>query len=122
MSQHENLSDSKQFALDVLKVIDDLIKPEIKNSWFNKIWQIVPGYIGRILKKKPDNEINDKLLVIYKKLNSKFSKLDVSVGIQTGEILGSPKIARIGDFEKVDSLIKVKNEKMAQEILEELRL
>jgi len=122
MSQNENLSDEKKFALDVLKIIDDLIKPEIKNSWFDKLWRVVPIYISRILKKKPDKEINDKLLIIYSKLHSKFKHLDLNVGVQVGEKLGSPKIARIGDFEKADSLIKVKNEKIALELLEELRL
>ncbi len=122
MNQDEKLSDEKKFALEVLSVIDDLIKPEIKNSWFDKLWRVVPIYISRILKKKPDNEINDKLLILYKKLHSKFNQLDISVGVQVGEKLGSPKITRIGGFEKVDSLIKVKNQKMAEELLEELRL
>ncbi len=99
-----NHSDTKQFAFEVLDVIDDLVKPEIKYSFIEKFWHFFTGYAKKKILNKPDNEIIEKLLIIQRKLNSKFSDLEKSVEINLAQKLGSPQIPKVGDLEKIRKL------------------
>jgi len=73
-----SLSEEKQFALEVLDIFDELAKPEIKNRVIKQIWYGLellhfPGvykWMQGLIIKKSDAEINAKMLIIYKKLNS----------------------------------------------------
>ena len=61
------LSEEKKFAIEVLDIFDELARPEIKNRVFAKIWNYVKQYTFRIILKKPDHEITEKLLIIHRK-------------------------------------------------------
>ena len=97
-------SETKQFAFEVLDLIDELVKPEIKYSFIEKFWHFFTGYAKKKILNKPDNEIIEKLLLIQKKLNSKFSDLDKSVEINKAQKLGSPPIPKVGELERVRKL------------------
>ena len=109
----------KQFALEVLDVIDELIKPEIKSSLISKFWSFFTGHAKKKILQKPDNEIIEKLLIIQKKLNSRFMDLHNSVEINKAEELGAVKIPMVGELARVKNLTKINTEqalKLAKEI------
>jgi len=113
------LNDTKQFALEVLDVIDELIKPEIKSSLISKFWSFFTGHAKKKILQKPDEEIIRKLLIIQKKLNSRFQDLSNSVEINAAEKLGAVKIPMVGELAKVKRLTQVSLEqaqKLAKEI------
>lgn len=113
------LSDVKKFAVEVLDVFDELARPEIKRSVFKKIWNYLKGYSYKVILKKPDEEINAKLLIIHKKLNQRFKDLDNSIEINVAEKLGSVKIPNVGELGKVKKLTTI-SQIQADEILKEL--
>ena len=113
------LSDEKRFALEVLDIFDDLAKPEIKNRVFGKIWEFMKNYTFKIILKKPDNEITEKLLIIHKKLNSRFQDVNNSVEINKAEELGSVKIPKVGELYKIKKLTQI-NKNQAEELMKEL--
>ena len=113
------LSDEKQFALEVLDIFDDLAKPEIKNRVFAKIWDYMKNYTFRIILKKPDSEITEKLLIIHKKLNSRFQDVNNSIEINHSEKLGSVKIPEVGELYRIKKLTQV-NKQQVEELVKEL--
>jgi len=98
------LSDAKQFGIEVLDLIDELVKPEIKYSFIEKFWHFFTGYAKKKIINKPDEEIIEKLLLIQKKLNSRFSDLDKSVQINIAEKMGSVPIPMVGELGKIKKL------------------
>jgi len=113
------LSEEKKFALEVLDVFDELARPEIKNKIFAKIWNYVKNYTFGVIIKKPDNEIIEKLLIIHKKLNSRFQDVNNSIEINKAEALGSIKIPNVGHLGKIKSLTKI-NKEQAVQLMKEL--
>ena len=112
-------NDTKQFALEVLDVIDELIRPEIKSSLISKFWSFFTGHAKKKILQKPDNEIIEKLLIIKKKLNSRFMDLHNSVEINQAEKLGAVKIPMVGELARIKNLTKTNSEqalKLAKEI------
>ena len=63
---------------------------------------------------KPDNEIIEKLLVIQRKLNSRFQDLSNSVEINKAEKMGAIKIPMVGELAKVKKLTTVNIEQAKQ--------
>jgi len=104
----------KQFALEVLDVIDELIRPEIKSSIISKFWSFFTGHAKKKILQKPDNEIIEKLLVIQRKLNSRFQDLSNSVEINKAEEMGAIKIPMVGALAKVKKLTIVNIEQAKQ--------
>jgi len=98
------LSDAKQFGIEVLDLIDELVKPEIKYNFIEKFWHFFTGYAKKKILNKPDEEIIEKLLVIQKKLNSRFDNLSKSVEINKYEKLGSVPIPNVGELGKIKKL------------------
>jgi len=109
-----SLNETKTFALEVLDVIDELVKPEIKYSFIEKFWHFFTSYAKNKIIKKPDSEIIEKLLIIRKKLNSKFSDLDKSVQINVAESMGSVKIPNVGELAKIKNLTTINREQAKQ--------
>ena len=109
----------KAFALEVLDVIDELIKPEIKSSIISKFWSFFTGHAKKKILQKPDNEIIEKLLIIQKKLNSRFMDLNNSVEINKAEKLGAVKIPMVGELAKVKNLT-LTNKEQAKQLEKEL--
>jgi len=109
----------KGFALEVLDVIDELIRPEIKSSVIAKFWSFFTGHAKKKILKKPDHEIIEKLLIIQKKLNSRFMDLHNSVEINESEKMGSVKIPNVGELGKIKKLTQV-NIKQAEQLAREL--
>ena len=113
------LSEEKKFAIEVLDIFDDLARPEIKNRVFARIWDYVKSYTFRVILKKPDNEIIEKLLIIHKKLNSRFQNVNDSIEINKAEAMGSIKIPPVGELFKIKNLTKI-NKEQANKLLQEL--
>ena len=113
------LSDEKKFALEVLDIFDDLAKPEIKNRVFAKIWDFMKNYTFKIILKKPDNEITEKLLIIHRKLNTRFQDVNNSIEINKAEDLGSVKIPPVGHLYKIKQLTQI-NKQQAEELMKGL--
>ena len=114
------LSEVKQFSLEVLNCFDELAQPEL-TTITRKIWIFLFGRTQQIIAKKPDEELNEKLLKIYKILHPKFKDLDISLAIQAGEALGSIKIPNVGELAKKKKLTKV-SEQEALKLIKELNL
>jgi len=112
-------NETKQFALEVLDVIDELIKPEIKSSIISKFWSFFTGHAKKKILQKPDNEIIEKLLIIQKKLNSRFQDLHNSVEINEAEKLGAVKIPNVGELGKIKKLTQI-NVEQAQKLAKEI--
>lgn len=113
------LSSEKQFAIEVLDIFDELARPEIKNRIFAKIWNYVKQYTFRIILKKPDHEITEKLLIIHKKLNSRFQNVNDSIEINKAEAMGSIKIPPVGELYRIKNLTKI-NKEQAKQLMHEL--
>ena len=113
------LSEEKQFAIEVLDIFDELARPEIKNRVFAKIWNYVKQYTFRIILKKPDHEIIEKLLIIHRKLNSRFQNVNDSIEINKAEAMGSIKIPPVGELFKIKNLTKI-NKEQANKLMQEL--
>ena len=103
-------SDAKQFGIEVLDLIDELVKPEIKYSFIERFWDFFTGYAKKKILNKPDNEIIESLLLIQKKLNSKFSKLESSVEINKAEKLGAVPIPMVGELAQTKKLTMSKEQ------------
>ena len=112
-------NDTKQFALEVLDVIDELIRPEIKSSLISKFWSFFTGHAKKKILQKPDNEIIEKLLIIQRKLNSRVMDLEKSVEINKAEKLGAVKIPMVGELARVKKLTQT-NIEQAEELAKEL--
>ena len=112
-------SDTKLFGLEVLDLIDELIKPEIKYSFVEKFWDFFTVYAKKKILNKPDNEILELLFKIQKKLNGKFQDLDNSIEINKAEKLGAVKIPMVGELGKVKRLTQV-NLEQAQKLAKEI--
>ena len=104
------LSDAKQFGIEVLDLIDELVKPEIKYSFIERFWHFFTGYAKKKILDKPDNEIIEKLLLIQKKLNSRFENLSKSVEINQAEKLGAVPIPPVGELAKIKKLTMSKEQ------------
>ena len=114
-------SETHNFALEVLDLIDQLIRPEIKSSWIERFWGYFTGYAKKKILKKPEHEITEKLLIIQRKLNSRFEKLSNSVQINTAEALGSVPIPNVGELARTKQLTKI-NKEQALQLMKELKL
>jgi len=115
------LSDAKQFGIEVLDLIDELVKPDIKYSFIEKFWHFFTGYAKKKILNKPDNEIIEKLLLIQKKLNNKFNQLEKSVEINKAEKMGSVPIPMVGELAKTKKLtLNIVNKEQAAQLMKEI--
>lgn len=108
------LSEEKQFALEVLDVVDELIRPDINRPIVQRFWGWFTGYAKGRIKQKPDHEIRLKLLVIHKKLNTRFQDINNSVEISEAEKLGAIKIPNVGHLAKIKNLTSIDKEQAKQ--------
>ena len=111
----------KDFAFRVLDCFDELAKPELKNIVMIKIWNYLKTYSRKIILKKPDQELQEKLFKIYEILFPLFKDTEISVSINAGEALGSPKIPDVGELAKTKKLTRI-NEREALKLIEDLKL
>ncbi len=117
---HMSQNDVHTFALEVLDLIDELVKPEIKSGFIEKFWHYFTGYAKKKVLKKPVKEIENKLLIIHKKLNSRFKDLDTSIEINMMEKLNpGVKIPNVGQLGKVKNLTKI-NMQQAEALAKEI--
>ena len=121
MNQATNpLSEIKQFSLEVLNCFDELAQPEL-TSVTKKIWGFLYRRVQGIIIRKPDEELQQKLLKIYVILGKKFKDTEISLEINASEKLGSVPIPKIGELARQAKLTKV-NEREALKLLEDLNL
>lgn len=110
-----SLSDTKEFAIEVLDVFDELAKPEIKNIVMGKIWDYVKSYTYKKILRKPDEEINDKLAMIHQKLSKRFKDVDMSMELNLmKEINPTVSIPQVGELAKVQNLTTINKENVKQ--------
>ena len=110
------LSQVKEFAVKTLECFDELAKPEIKNRVMLSVWNYIKKYTFKIILRKPDKELKEKLLQVYKTLGPLFTQTDLSIQIHQGEKLGSPKIPNVGELARIKELTS------SEDLLKELRL
>jgi len=111
------ISDTKQFALETLELFNELAQPEIKNAIMAKVWGFLKDRTFKIILRKPDEEIKEKLIKIQKQLNKKFNDLDMSVEINESEKnLNSVPIPDVGELAKIKNITKISNEKLLSEL------
>ena len=108
----------KEFALKVLNGFDELARPEIQNVLIAKIWDYVKSYSERIILRKPDEEIQIKLLSIHKIFSEHFKDVDLAVEMKKGELLGSIPVPNVGHLAQVKKLNIEDNQKAAELIKE----
>jgi len=113
------LSNEKQFALEVFDIFTQLAEPEIKSNIIRRFWNMFEGYAKKKILNKPDNEIIEGLLVIHRKLNSRFKDLDNSVSMNVSEQLGSVPIPNVGELARVKNLTKV-SKAQAEQLIKEI--
>ena len=111
----------KEFALKVLNGFDELARPEIQNVLIAKIWDYVKSYSERIILRKPDEEIQIKLLSIHKIFSEHFKDVDLAVEIKKGELLGSIPVPNVGHLAQVKKL-NIEDNQKAAELIKELGL
>jgi len=120
MNPPTNQSEVKVFALEVFDIFTILAEPEIKSSIVQKFWAYFKGKAQNKILNKPDNEILEKLLIIHKKLNSRFKDLDASIEINVMEKLNpGVKIPKVGELNRVKNLTKI-NKAQAEALAKEL--
>jgi hypothetical protein len=115
------ISKSKEFAINILNGFDELARPEIQNALMAKIWNYIRNYSHKVILKKPDEEIQIKLLKIYKIFNEYFTDLDMAIEIKKSEALGSipvPNVGKMAEIKKIMESDKIK----ALELIKELGL
>lgn len=117
----DQLSKPKEFALKVLKGFDELARPEIQNVVVAKLWDYISNYASRVIKNKPDEELQIKLFKIHKTFKEHFDNVDMAIEIKKGEALGSPKIPNLGAMAEIRKLTDIDNKK-ALELIKELDL
>ena len=112
------ISDTKKFALETLEIFNELAQPEIKNAIMQKVWGFVKNRTFQIILRKPDEEIQEKLIKIQKQLNKKFSDLDMSVEINESEQkFNSVPIPDVGELAKIKKIVAApKNEDLLEEL------
>lgn len=118
MTSQLDLSPIKQFAVKVLEKFDELARPEIQNVIIAKVWDYVKSYTLKIIQRKPDEELKDKLLQIHLMLKKEFDDIDMSLGIKAGEALGSPIIPNLGEIKRIRGLTSdnIKTNKLLEEL------
>lgn len=113
-------NDVHSFALEVLDLIDELVKPEIKSGFIEKFWHYFTGYAKKKVLKKPVKEIEDKLLIIHNKLSQRFKDIDTSIEINTmAQLNPGISIPDVGDLARVKKLTTV-NKDQADKLMREL--
>jgi len=93
-------SDVKQFALEVAELFNELLQPEFKHDWKKKIWDALYKVIPGMIRRKNDEQLNQKLIRIYLKFHSRFSRIETSIEAQAFESLGAIKIPPVGQMHK----------------------
>ena len=121
MTQTNQPSKVKIFALNVLSGFDDLARPEIQNVVMEKIWNYVRNYAQKVILKKPDEEIQVKLFNIYKVFKEHFDDIDMAIELKKGEELGSPQVPNLGKIAEVRALSNM-NDKKAYQLIKDLGL
>ena len=118
------LSEIKQVGLDLLDIIDQLAKPWITNSITRKFWDwFFVSHGKKAVLAHSDLDLKIALQKGYDKMKPIFEKKSFTAQVIEGEKLGSPKIERVGEFAKINTLEFTKEEEMqATKILVELLL
>ena len=114
------VSEIKKFSLEVLDCFNELAIPEL-TPITSKIWGFLYKRTQGIILKKPDEELNQKLLKIYKILHPRFKDIDISIQINAAEQLGSVPIPNVGELAQKKKLVVI-SEKEAFKIIEDLEL
>ncbi len=110
------LSNVKEYAIKTLDCFDELAKPEIKNRVMGRLWDYIKSYTFKVILRKPDNELKQKLFKIHNTLGPLFQDVRMSIEIKEGEKLGSPKIPNVGELAKIKELTS------SEDLLKELKL
>ena len=119
MNQVNEISKTKQFALEVLECFNELAQTEINQKWVKWAWNKIRNIAFNKILKKPDEEIKEKCYKIHLKLGKMFKDIDMSVEMKKSEkIMGVDLIPSVGELAKTKELMPSNIE----ELLKELKL
>ena len=85
MNQVNEISKTKQFALEVLECFNELAQPEINQKWVQWAWNKIRNIAFNKILIKPDEEIKAKCYKIHLKLGKMFKDIDMSLDMTTSE-------------------------------------
>jgi len=99
-------SQIKNTALKLLTLIDNLAKPRISNRVVKRFWDWFFVSHGKsAINSTSDEQLKIAMKEAYDVLRPIYETVNIATGIQEGEKLGSPKIAKIGDIKDIMDLI-----------------
>ena len=80
------------------------------------VWNYVRSYTAKVILRKPDQELKDKLFKVHKTLGPLFAETDLSVEIAKGKALGSPEIPQVGELARIQKLTNTNKEELLKEL------
>lgn len=116
---YDKLSPVKKHAFNAFEAFNGLAQSEIQSPMIQKVFDYVKTWIARKMLEKPDKELKQKMLLVYKEMQPLFEDVGVSIEAQASEALGSIKIPRVGELGKKLELVSI-DEKKATLLLKEL--
>ena len=117
---YDKLSPVKQHAFKAFDTFNSFAQSEIKSRIMQETFDFVKAWIGKKLLEKPENEIKEKMFLVYRDMSPIFQDVEISIEAQASEALGSVKIPRIGELGKKIDLIDIGNRTQAIKIMKEL--
>lgn len=83
----------KEVSFSLLQIIDDLVRPEIKNAWALKLWDwFALKRAKQIIMNKPDNELQLKMKQSFDLMKPVFDKVEMAHEIKDSRGLNSGKM------------------------------
>lgn len=116
---YDSLTPVKQHAFKAFESFNNIAQVEIKNRVMSEAFEFVKSWVARKMLEKPDDELKEKMLIVYKDMHPLFTDVGISAEVQASEALGSVKVPRIGELGKKLDIVTIDEEKATQ-LLKEL--
>lgn len=117
---YEKLSPVKQHAFKAFETFNSIAQSEIQSKLMQDAFDFVKGWVAKKLLQKPEQEIKEKMFLVYKDMSPLFQDIEISIEAQASEAIGSIKIPRIGELGKKINLIDIGNKTQAIKLMKEL--
>ena len=117
---YHKLTPVKQHAFKAFDTFNSIAQSEIKSRLMQETFDLCKGWIGKKLLEKPEQEIKEKMFLVYKDMSPLFKDVEISIEAQASEALGSVKIPRIGELCKKIDLVDIGNRTQAIKLMKEL--
>ena len=117
---YDKLTPVKQHAFKAFDTFNSIAQSEIKSRLMQETFDLCKSWIGKKLLEKPEQEIKEKMFLVYKDMSPLFKDVEISIEAQASEALGSVKIPRIGELGKKIDLVDIGNRTQAIKLMKEL--